>query len=477
MTAVPNPHPEMPVPISLRSLAMAAFAILAAATANAQIDGRSTLDDHTPPSMIPSSENAKIHEIVASVSAARVESDVRTLVGFGTRHSLSDTLSTTRGIGAARRWLFAEFEKISAECGGCLEVRYVSDVVPGGSHPRVPVDTEIVSPIAIQRGRTNPDHFVFMTAHYDSRVTDPLDATSDAPGANDDASGVAGILEVARLLSRHPTDLSIVYAPLAGEEQSLFGGNIVADHALQQGWRIEGLLNNDMIGNSRGITGIVDNRSVRVFAPGIRPTATRAELQRYLSAGGELDGPSRQLARYVARTAETYLPELEVLMIYRLDRFGRGGDHTPFFNRGFTAVRITETHEDYRRQHQDLRTEEGVEYGDIPDVMDFEYLARVTSLNAAAIASLAWAPPSPTGVRISGAVSPSTTLQWDPVDAADLAGYRVYWRRPTDANWTRSRWVGNTTSHTFENIVVDNYFFGVAAVDQEGNESLVVFPE
>lgn len=425
---------------------------------------------------VPAFENARIQEIVGAVSPARVERDVRALAGFGTRHTLSDTLSHTRGIGAARRWLFSEFERISAACGGCLEVRYVSSVLPGGSHPRIPFDVEVVNPIAIQRGRLHPDHYVLMTAHYDSRVSDVNDYTSEAPGANDDASGVAGILETARLLTRYPTDLSIVYAPLAGEEQGLFGGNIVADHALENGWIVEGVLNNDMIGNTRGIAGVVENSTVRVFAPGIAPTAERQVLQRFLSAGGELDGPSRQLARRIDRVAGTYFPNLDVLMIYRLDRFGRGGDHTPFFNRGFPAIRVTETHEDYRRQHQDLRVENGVEYGDVPDVMDFDYLATVTALNAAAIASIAWAPPSPDTVRIAGAVRPSTTLRWTPVDAPDLLGYRIYWRRPTDPNWTSSRWVGNVTEFTLENVVIDNHFFGVAAVDGEGNESLVVFP-
>src|SRR5690606_20158480 len=270
---------------------------------------------------------------------------------------LSDTLSTSRGIGAARRWLFAEFQRISAQCGGCLEVMYISDIVPGGSSERVPFDVQVVNPVAILRGRLNPDHYVLMTAHYDSRVSDANDATSDAPGANDNASGVAAVLEAARLLSRYPSDISIVFAPLAGEEQGLLGGRILAEHALENGWVVEGVLNNDVVGNTRGISGVSENTTVRVFAPGIPVTADRAQLQRLLSMGGELDVPSRQLARRVARIAAEYMPTLDVLMIYRLDRFGRGGDHRPFFEQGFTAVRLTETHEDYRRQHQDVRVE------------------------------------------------------------------------------------------------------------------------
>jgi hypothetical protein len=428
------------------------------------------------PGTAPEFENVRIAEIVGAGSAARVERDVRTLVGFGTRHTLSDTVSTTRGIGAARRWLFAEFQRISAQCGGCLEVMYVSDIIPGGSSDRVPVDVQVVNPVAILRGRLNPDNYVLMTAHYDSRVSDANNFTSDAPGANDNASGVAAVLEATRLLSRYPSDISIVFAPLAGEEQGLHGGRILAEFATENDWIVEGVLNNDVVGNTSGISGVSENTTVRVFAPGIPPTADRAQLQRFLSTGGELDVPSRQLARRVARVADAYMPTLDVLMIYRLDRFGRGGDHTPFFNQGFTAVRVTETHEDYRRQHQDVRVEDGVEYGDVPDVMDFAYLAKVATLNAAALASIAWAPPAPREVRISGGGSPSTSLEWSPVSTPDLLGYRIYWRRPTEPTWTQSRWVGDVNEFTLENVVIDNFFFGVAAVDRDGNESLVVYP-
>lgn len=424
---------------------------------------------------IPSFENPAIEQVVASVSAERLQADVRRLVGFGTRHTLSDTLSTTRGIGAARRWLFAEFERISAECGGCLEVRYVSGLIPGGSHPRIPNDVLIANPIAIQRGRSHPDRYILLTAHYDSRVSESNDFTSDAPGANDNASGTAGILEAARALTRLPTDKSIVYAPLAGEEQGLFGGGILADHAVANGWEVEAVINTDVIGNSAGLTGIRDNTTVRVFAPGLSPTIPEEELRRMLSTGGELDLPSRQIARRMSRIAQTYIPNLEVLTIYRLDRFGRGGDHRAFFERGFPAIRVTETHEDYRRQHQDVRVEDGVEYGDLPEVMDFGYLAKVTSLNAASIASIAWAPPAPVEVRISGGSRPATTIRWEPVEAPDLLGYRVYWRRPTDAAWTRSRFVDNVVEATLDGVVIDNFFFGVAAVDVDGNESLIVF--
>ncbi len=426
--------------------------------------------------VVPSSEDPRIHAIVAAVSAERMERDIRTLVGFGTRHTMSDTISATRGIGAARRWVFAEFQKISAQCGGCLEVRYVSDVIKGDTATRIKRDINIVNVVAIQRGRTDPNRYVLLSGDIDSRVSDVMDSTSDNPGANDNATGVAATLEAARVLSKYRPDASIVYAALSGEEQGLFGGDILAKQAKRDGWRIDAVINNDMIGNVRGIDGVLENTSARVFAPGLPPTTTAAELRRVLTTGGELDVPSRQLARYIDRVADTYFPNLDVEIIYRLDRYGRGGHHTPFYNQGFPAVRLMESHEDYTRQHQDLRTENGIAYGDVLEGVDFDYAASITALDAATLISLAWAPAPPDSVAIRGAVMPSPTLRWKAPAGGDVAGYRVYWRKPSEVNWTRSRWVGNVTEYTVENVIIDNYFFGVAAVDSEGHESLVAFP-
>ena len=431
---------------------------------------------NTPAVVVPADDDARIHAVVAAASAERIERDIRTLVNFGTRHTFSDTVSQTRGIGAARRWIYAELQRISRDCGGCLEVMYQSDVVKGGTHPRIPDDINVVNVVAIQRGTTHPDRMVIMSGDIDSRVTDVMNATADSPGANDNASGVAGTIEAARLLSKHRFDGSIVYALLSGEEQGLFGGEGLARYAKAQGWKITGVINNDMIGNTAGITGITDNTTARVFAPGIPATATQADLRRFLYSGGELDTPSRQLARYIDRVADRYVPNLDVKVIYRLDRFGRGGHHTPFFNEGFPAVRLMETNEHYDRQHQDLRTENGRRYGDVIEGVDFPYAAKMTALNAAVLAALAWAPPAPDSVRVSGAVQASTTLRWNAVQAPDLLGYRIYWREPTSATWQHSRWVGNVTQATLENIIIDNYFFAVAAVDREGHESLAVFP-
>ncbi|CAN5664776.1 M20/M25/M40 family metallo-hydrolase [soil metagenome] len=426
------------------------------------------------PPIAQSFEDPRIHAVVAAASPERIERDIRTLVSFGTRHTLSDTLSATRGIGAARRWIFDEFRRISAACGGCLEVRYISDIVD--STTRIPRPTNVVNVVAIQRGRLEPNRYVLLSGDIDSRVTDPLNATSDSPGANDNASGVAATLEAARLLTRYQPDASIVYAALSGEEQGLFGGEIVARVAKREGWKLDAVINNDMVGNIAGIDGVIDNTTARVFAPGLAPSTTAAELRRILTTGGELDTPSRQLARYIDRVADTYFPNLDVEIIYRLDRYGRGGHHTPFFNEGYAAVRLMETHEDYNRQHQDLRTENGIAYGDVIEGVDFEYAAAMTALDAATLISLAWAPPAPDSVTIRGAVQPSPTLRWKAVTSPDLLGYRIYWRKPSEVNWTRSRFVGNVTEYTLENVIIDNYFFGVAAVDREGHESLVAFP-
>jgi len=311
-----------------------------------------------------------------------------------------------------------------------------------------------------------------------------MNATADSPGANDNASGTAGTLEAARVLSKHRFGASIVYAALSGEEQGLFGGKILAAKAQQDGWRIEAVLNNDMIGNIQGITGVTDNTTARVFAEGTRATETAAEASQRRFTGGELDSPTRNLARYIDRMADLYVPNLDVMMVYRLDRFGRGGHHRPFNDLGYPAVRIMETNENYNRQHQDLRTEtnaqgQTVVYGDTIDGVDFAYAAKLTALNAVTLAGLALAPPPPANVTIEGAVSADTTLRWtgaSPAQAPNLAGYRIYWRLTTDPQWTRSVFVGDVAQHTLANLVIDNYFFGVAAVAKDGSESPVVFP-
>ncbi|MCK5482506.1 MAG: M28 family metallopeptidase [Gemmatimonadetes bacterium] len=460
-----------------RTILTVALSLTALAIGVDRLNGQETNPAPGYPEAAPPQEQPILRELAAVVSPRRIEADVRTLVSFGTRHTLSDTVSGTRGIGAARRWIKAEFDRISEACGGCLEVSYQRTRVEGGE--RIPGPVEIVNVIAIQRGVHDPDRYVIMSGDIDSRVSDPLDFTSDSPGANDNASGVAGVLEAARVLSAHRFSGSIVYAALSGEEQGLYGGRHLAALALDEGWRIAGVLNNDMIGNIEGITGVVDNTSARVFSEGTRAVETEREARVRRFTGGEVDSPSRNLARYVKVMADRYISNLDVMMIYRLDRFGRGGHHRPFNDAGFAGVRIMETNENYHRQHQDLRTEDGIAYGDVISGVDFDYAAKLTALNVTALASIASAPPAPSGVRIAGAVSPSTTLSWNPVDrsvAPDLAGYRIYWRLTTAPEWNYSEFVGDSTEATLDNVIIDNWLFGVASVSNGGFESPVVFP-
>ncbi|MFQ5570744.1 MAG: M20/M25/M40 family metallo-hydrolase [Rhodothermales bacterium] len=434
--------------------------------------GRSACaQERVPPAMDP-----RIYDIVAAASPDRIEADIRKLVSFGTRNTMSDTLSDTRGIGAARRWIKAEFETISEACGGCLEVFYQRNLVKGSERSRIREDTWVVNVVAIQRGTTYPDRYVIMSGDIDSRASSGSDGVTDAPGANDNASGMAGALEAARILTHYQFPTSIVYAGLSGEEQGLFGGRHMARVAREEGWNIVGVLNNDMIGNIEGIDGVIENNTFRVFSEPTPATDTLRQHQIRRFFGGEVDGPSRQIARYIHRMTDQYIPNLDAIMIYRLDRFGRGGHHRPFNDEGFPGVRIMETHENYTRQHQDIREENGIKYGDVIEGVNFEYAARLTAVNAITLAGLAWAPPQPANVRIGGAVRPSTTLAWDPVDDPNLAGYKVYWRDTTAPQWQHSRFVGNVTEHTLENLVIDNYLFGVAAVGTDGNESVVVFP-
>ncbi|HJV72475.1 M20/M25/M40 family metallo-hydrolase [Ideonella sp.] len=420
-------------------------------------------------------EPALLDEVAAAVNPAELKGTIVSLVGFGTRHTLSDTRSETRGIGAARRWVQRRFGEISSGCGQCLEVVAPSQTFTG---PRIPQPAEVMDIVAIQRGTSDANRVVLITGHLDSRVSDIMNATSDAPGANDDASGVAAVLEAARVLSKHRFRATIVYAALSGEEQGLYGGKVLAAYARTQGWQVEADLNNDIIGSSHGQDGVHDNATVRVFSEGTKATETPAQANKRRYNGGELDSPSRNLARFMAAQAEAHLTNLRVEMVYRTDRYGRGGDQVSFLELGFPAVRVTEAHEDYTHQHQDLRTEHGVPYGDTIEFVDFDYLAQVTRLNLVTLAALANAPAPPQGVAIEGAVSPDTTLRWEPVPGA--AGYRVWWRSTTEPQWRYHRDVPADAQPpnrlTLMNVVIDDWFFGVSAVSADGYESPVVFP-
>ena len=345
-------------------------------------------------SLCVAQETENIYSIIDKVSSSRIEQDIKKLVSFGTRHTLSDTLSEFRGIGAARRWIKSEFDQISKNCNGCLEVFYQKNYFTPKDGDRIVNPVWINNVVAIQKGKTHPNRFIIMSGDIDSRISDPTNYTDDSPGANDNASGMAGALEAARVLSDYSFENSILYVGLAGEEQGLFGGKGLAQYALDQGWEIIGILNNDMIGNIQGVDGVIDNRTFRIFSEPV--PANESEKARNASRfyGGEVDGISRQLARYVHKTVKKYMPEMNPMMVYRLDRFGRGGHHRPFNDVGFAGVRIMEAHENYTMQHQDIRVENGIAYGDVLSGVNFDYAKKLTAVNAISLASLAWAPPA-----------------------------------------------------------------------------------
>jgi hypothetical protein len=426
------------------------------------------------------------------VSQERLHAIVEKLVSFGTRHTLSSQTDPKRGIGAALKWTEEEFTRYSRACGNCLRIVRPSDTVTGR---RVPTPTRVTNVMAVQRGTADPNRVVIISGHIDSRVSDVMNSTADAPGANDDGSGTAAVIEAARILSKRKFPYTIVYAPLTGEEQGLLGGKILADYAKAQGWEVIAQLNNDIIGNSCGSDGICDDAHVRIFSEGPRWQGHEDLAARQRSLGGENDAPSRNISRWMDDLADDLSLGLDVRQIWRNDRFGRGGDHTEMLNAGFPAVRITVAIENYNWQHQDLRVENGIQYGDTIDKMDFPYLTRVVKLNVAALAALASAP-QPPEPAVEGGVATDTTLKWKVVRGADA--YIVRWRRTDAARWEESLRVaardnGTVTCVTpvieagtgrklggycewevvLKSVRVDDYVFGVSSVSKDGFESPV----
>lgn len=417
---------------------------------------------------VPPQPPASPGTIADAVSEQQLHATVEKLVSFGTRHTLSSQTDPKRGIGAATRWAEEEFQLYSKACGGCLAIAKPSDTVTGR---RVPSPTKVTDVLAIQKGTSDPNRVIIISGHIDSRVTDVMDFTSDAPGANDDGSGTAAVIEAARVLSKHTFPATIVYAVLVGEEQGLLGGKILADYAKAEGWQVEAVLNNDIIGNSLGADGLSDDAHVRVLSEGVRGDWTPELIAAQRSLGGFNDAPSRNLSRFVADLADDLALGLDVRQIWRTDRFGRGGDHIPFQQAGYPAIRFSVAVENYDWQHQNLRTENGVQYGDTIDKMDFAYLARVTRLNVAALAALARAP-MPPEPEVKGAVSTDTTLSWAKVPAAD--GYVVRWRHTDASRWEHAvRLSSGATGHVLKGIRVDDWVFGVSAVSADGHESPV----
>ena len=425
---------------------------------------------------VKAQEKFNLYKIIDDVSSKRIENDIKTLVSFGTRHTLSDTLSKVRGIGAARRWIKSEFDNISKDCDGCLDVFYQKNYFEPKDGERIVKPVWINNVVAIQRGTSHPNRFIIMSGDIDSRVSNPNNYTDNSPGANDNASGMAGTIEAARVLSKYTFVNSIIYVGLSGEEQGLFGGKGLAAYAKKEGWEIIGILNNDMIGNIKGVDGVIDNRTFRIFSEPVPANETEIRRKARRFYGGEVDGISRQLARYVHKNVKKFMPEMNPIMIYRLDRFGRGGHHRPFNDIGYAGIRIMEAHENYIMQHQDIRFENDIAYGDVIEGVDFEYAKKLTAANAINLASLAWAPPSVKSFSIGGIVQASAKFKWEKVDDPKISGYKIYWRDTTSPTWQYERFVGDVNSYKLEGIVIDNFFFGISTVGKNGFESPVLFP-
>jgi hypothetical protein len=419
--------------------------------------------------------NPEIAKMVKEVSAKNIEATIRKLVSFGTRSTLSDQNDPNRGIGAARDWIYGQFQKISADCGNCLTVEKQSFLQPKAN--RVPEPTTLTNVVATLKGTTVPERVYLVSGHYDTMCSSPTDGKCDAPGANDDGSGTATVIELARVMSKRKFDATIIFVTVAGEEQGLLGSTHFAQQASEKKMNIEGMFTNDIVGGVTSQKNSPNRNKVRVFSEGVPSDETPQQANTRRSVGGENDSPSRELARFIKEQSDRYLKNFKVWMIYRRDRYLRGGDHIPFLERGYTAVRITEADEDYTHQHQNVRTENGVFYGDTPEYVDFEYTANVARVNLIALASLAYAPAKPKNVGIVTArLTNDTELKWDASTDTDLAGYEIVWRDTTAPEWTDSAFVGNVTDFLVKGRSKDNYFFGVRAVDKDGNKSPVVYP-
>jgi hypothetical protein len=426
----------------------------------------------------PMNHHAELDRIVQQVSADNLRRYDAALVGFGTRNTVLQLDSKTRGIGAARDWLAGQFKKISADCGGCLEIVRPSQVFTG---PRIPQKegVRVENVVAIQRGTSDPDRVIVLTAHIDSINSNVFkshwkDNTGDAPGANDDASGVSALLETARVLSHYKFPATLVFSADSGEEQGLYGGRIIAQYAVDHGWKVEVDLNNDMVGNSHGGNGVHDPHTIRLYSEDTKTNETPRQAAYRRSHGGGSDTPSRNVVRYMATLADEYLTDFHVRMVYMTDRWGRSGDEVPFLAQGFPAIRFAEAGEAYNRQHQVVRDEDGIHYGDEIEWVDFDYLANVTRLDAITMASLAMAPAPVSDLEVKGAVRYDTTLTWTP--RGDAATYNAWWRETTAPQWEHRQQADSAGSVVLKDVIIDNYFFGVSAVSKDGWESPVVFP-
>ena len=427
----------------------------------------------------PPKKNPDIESIVKEISARRIEATLRKLVSFETRNSLSETVSDTRGVGAARRWIKGEMERCNAANGGHMTVEFDEHLAPVSA--RIPRPTPIINVVAtLPGGQTESrDRLYVVSGHYDSMRGTPTDADGFAPGANDDASGTAAVIEMACVMSKYKFNATLVFMTVAGEEQGLLGSTFFAKAARAKGLNIAGMITNDIIGSSTGSDGKVVRDRVRLFAEGIAPMKEMSDdMLTLIRTGGENDSAPRQLGRFIKDAAERYLPKFKVDLIYRRDRYLRGGDHFAFLDAGYAAVRMTEPNEDFRHQHQNVREDNGVKYGDLPEYVDFAYTADVARANAAALAALALGPSAPQEVQMENLfLENNTTFRWKANPEPNVAGYRVLWRETTAPFWQKSEDFGNVTRATVIGVSKDNVVFGLQAIDKDGNASVATFPK
>jgi Zn-dependent M28 family amino/carboxypeptidase len=459
--------------LSAAAVGAAAVPLAAAAPAIASTPAPRITGPGRPVS--PQHPDRELRALLRQVDPARIEATIQGLVSFGTRHTLSSQTDPNRGIGAARDWLFARFQEVAATSNGRMTVELQSFTQPVSS--RIPTPTVITNVIATLRGTTDPDRVYVVTGHYDSRVTDVMNFTSDAPGADDDGSGVAAVLELARLFATRTTGATIVFAAVAGEEQGLYGSAFLARQLKAAGTDVQAMFSNDIVGTGDAHDGSpAEPHVLRLFVEGVPTTETPAQAAIRQSVGGENDGPSRQVGRFVAEVADNDDTDMRVRVVWRRDRYLRGSDHISFLQQGYPAARFTEQRENYNHEHQDTRVENGVQFGDLIEFCDFDYIARVTRVNAATLYSLANGPGTPKGVGIDTTqLTNVSTLSWQRGTDADLAGYEVVWRESTAPDWTHVIPVGDVTSATID-LAKDNVQFGVRAVDRAGHRSPAGFP-
>jgi len=454
-----------------------AGAIGAAVPAAARADVPEATDNWPPgpgQPIVPQAPDGELIRLLGEIDPARMRATIEKLVSFGTRHTLSSQDDPARGIGAATNWVFQQMQAIAATSGGRMTVEKQTFIQPVAS--RIPVPTPITNVIATLRGSASPDRIYLVSGHIDSRVTDVMNFTADAPGADDDGSGVAAMMELARVMATRAPKATIVFVGVAGEEQGLYGSAFMAKQYKAANADIQGMFSNDIIGSSTADDGARDPHHIRLFAEGVPTSETPAQASIRQSVGGEGDSSSRQLARFVTDVASNGLTGMTVEVIYRRDRYLRGSDHLSFLQQGYPANRFTEPNENFAHEHQDVRVENGVQFGDLIEFVDFDFLGRVTQVNAAALWSLANAPGTPKHVVIDTTqLTNDSTLRWDQGTEADLAGYEVVWRSSTEPDWTRRIPVGNVTTATID-LSKDNVFFGVRAVDRDGHRSPVAFP-